>query len=93
MSSLITIVIPVYNREVTLLRTLRSIESQSVAPAEVILVDNGSTDGSPELMRQWMAGRPNVRVVHVPLVTEDWRKCARNLLNFLIPMTKCCLTI
>ena len=50
MSSLITIVIPVYNREVTLLRTLRSIESQSVAPAEVILVDNGSTDGSPELI-------------------------------------------
>lgn len=64
MSSLITIVIPVYNREVTLLRTLRSIESQSVAPAEVILVDNGSTDGSPELMRQWMAGRPNVRLLH-----------------------------
>ena len=32
----ITIVIPVYNRQDTLLRTLRSVEMQRVAPAEGI---------------------------------------------------------
>lgn len=53
MSSQITIVIPVYNRAHTIERTLRSIDAQSVRPEKVVVVDNGSTDGSLEIVREW----------------------------------------
>lgn len=59
----ITIVIPVYNRQDTLLRTLRSVEMQRVAPAEVILVDNNSSDGSLDVMRRWAEGKRDVRIL------------------------------
>ncbi len=59
----ITVVIPVYNRAHTLPRTLRSIESQNIAPAAVVLVDNNSTDGSLPLMQEWAASHDNVIVV------------------------------
>lgn len=46
----VSIVIPVYNREKVLPRTLSSVASQSFRPLEVILVDNGSSDASPNVM-------------------------------------------
>ena len=59
----ITVVIPAYNRAALIGRTLESVARQSMAPAEVILVDNGSDDGTLELMRRWAEGRQGVRVV------------------------------
>lgn len=56
----ITIVIPVLNREKTLPATLQSIAGQTMQPDEIILVDNGSTDRSREIMREWAMGRDNV---------------------------------
>ena len=53
MSSQITIVIPVYNRAHTIKRTLRSIDAQNVKPERVVVVDNGSTDDSLEIVREW----------------------------------------
>lgn len=43
---MITIVVPYYNREKYLLRTLTSIAASTFRPISLILVDNGSTDGS-----------------------------------------------
>lgn len=63
MISPIGIVIPAYNREATLMRTLRSVESQTVRPAMVVLVDNGSTDDTLTLMEDWARGKSYVRVV------------------------------
>lgn len=45
-----TIVIPVYNRERLLPRTLASVAAQTYRPLHVILVDNGSTDRSSALL-------------------------------------------
>lgn len=42
----ISVVIPVYNSEATLIRALDSIARQSLLPSEVVLVDDCSTDGS-----------------------------------------------
>lgn len=42
----ITVVVPVYNRRELLERALLSVLGQTVAPAEVVVVDDGSTDGS-----------------------------------------------
>ena len=49
----LTIVIPVHNREHLLGRTLRSIASGQMLPHTLILVDNGSTDGSMALCRKF----------------------------------------
>ena len=43
---LISVIIPFYNREKRLEQTLKSIACQTYSPIELILVDNGSTDGS-----------------------------------------------
>jgi glycosyltransferase involved in cell wall biosynthesis len=42
----ISVVIPVFNASATLAETLRSVASQSVVPSEIIIVDDGSIDGS-----------------------------------------------
>lgn len=52
-NELITIVIPVYNRAGIVGRTLKSIETQSVRPLRVILVDNASTDGTMQVLTRW----------------------------------------
>ena len=62
----ITIVIPVYNREATLARTLGSIDAQTVAPAAIVLVDNGSADASLSILQQWASTRPGVTVAVEP---------------------------
>jgi len=45
-----TIVIPTYNRAELLRQTLASVGAQTLPPAAVIVVDDGSTDGTPELL-------------------------------------------
>ena len=48
-----TIVVPVKNRATLVLRTLASIKEQTWRPLRVIVVDNGSTDGTPESVNSW----------------------------------------
>ncbi len=47
----VTIVIPNYNGIAYLGACLRSVEKQEGVSAEVLIVDNGSTDGSQEYIR------------------------------------------
>lgn len=47
----ITVIIPVYNGARDLGRALQSIAAQTVAPAEIIVVDDGSSDGSADIAR------------------------------------------
>ncbi len=46
-----TVVIPNYNGERFLKPCLDALEAQTVKPARIIVVDNGSSDGSAELLR------------------------------------------
>ncbi len=46
----ISVVIPTYNRAHTLLRAIKSVVSQTLKPAEIIVVDDGSTDNTRELV-------------------------------------------
>jgi hypothetical protein len=57
----IAVVIPTFNRRDLLEQTLRTVFDQTVPPTEVIVVDDGSDDGTAELL----AGRP-VSVVANP---------------------------
>lgn len=59
----ISVVIPSYNRRHTLERALQSVFDQTSRVDEVILVDDGSTDGSSEMVRQLF---PEVIVLKQP---------------------------
>ena len=47
----ITAIVPVCNGRDLLARLLTTLEAQTLRPAELLVVDNGSTDGAPELAR------------------------------------------
>src|SRR4051812_11846739 len=51
-----TIVIPVYNREDILHKTIESIIAQTFSDYEVIIVDDGSTDKSYEVAKRYESG-------------------------------------
>jgi glycosyltransferase involved in cell wall biosynthesis len=48
----IAVVIPVYNASRTIIRALESVFNQTLLPAEVIIVDDGSTDDSITVINQ-----------------------------------------
>ena len=54
----ISVIIPTWNRAERLVNTLQSVFSQSLPPTEVIVVDDGSTDDTREIVRNQF---PNVR--------------------------------
>lgn len=61
---LISVIIPVYNVAAYLPECIDSVLRQSYPELEVILVDDGSTDGSGEICDGYAAGDSRVRVVH-----------------------------
>lgn len=64
MSALVSIIIPCHNAERWLAETLESALAQTWPAKEIILVDDGSTDGSLAIARRFEARR--VRVVSQP---------------------------
>lgn len=63
MSTLISIIIPVYNREHTLPDCIRSVMNQSHQDFEVIFIDDGSTDGTADLCRQFTKNDPRFKLL------------------------------
>ena len=51
--AIVDIIIPLYNKERTVARTIQSIRAQTVADWRLIVVDDGSTDGSLSVVRQF----------------------------------------
>lgn len=64
MSVKISAVIPVYNMEGYLDRCMNSLLAQTYSDWEALLVDDGSTDHSPEMCDAWAARDVRVRVLH-----------------------------
>ena len=54
----ITVIIPTYNRADVLFETLRSVFDQSVVVEELLLVDDGSTDGTINEVERFRASYP-----------------------------------
>ncbi|MDO4198652.1 MAG: glycosyltransferase [Erysipelotrichaceae bacterium] len=60
----ISIIVPVYNAEKHLRRCIDSILEQSFRDFEVILVDDGSADGSPSILDEYRDSDERVKVIH-----------------------------
>lgn len=62
----LSVIIPVYNMERSLEKCVASVLGQTMEGLELILVDDGSTDGSPAIVDRLAVENPNVRAVHQP---------------------------
>lgn len=54
---MISVVIPLYNKEQSIVRTLDSVLAQTYTDYECIIVNDGSTDRSAELVEKWINER------------------------------------
>ena len=59
----ISVIVPVYNQEKYIGRCLDSILGQSLEDIEVILVDDGSTDSTPEILRSYQQKDPRITIL------------------------------
>jgi glycosyltransferase involved in cell wall biosynthesis len=57
----VSVIIPLYNKERFITRAITSVCAQTFCDFELIVIDDGSTDGGPDLARQY--GDSRVRVV------------------------------
>ena len=62
--SKISIILPVYNAEASVSRCLDSLCSQSYENFEIVCVENGSTDGSLDILQQYAARDSRVKLIH-----------------------------
>lgn len=61
---LITVIVTAYNIESYLPRCLESLAGQTYSPMEIIVVDDGSTDGTPEICDSYAKEHENITVIH-----------------------------
>ena len=54
------VAIPAYNSERTIADTLESVVAQTVVPSEIVVVDDGSTDATADIVRSFDA---DIRVI------------------------------
>ena len=61
-SSQISVVIPLYNKAAEIERALRSVVEQSLSVGEIIVVNDGSTDSSKEVVERFIAAHPDASI-------------------------------
>jgi glycosyltransferase involved in cell wall biosynthesis len=62
-SPLVSIVTPVFNGERFLAETLQSVEMQTMTDYEHVIVDDGSTDGTRQIISEYLARNARSRVI------------------------------
>lgn len=60
----ISIIVPIYNMENLMCKCIDSILAQTLEDFELLLVDDGSTDGSPRICDEYLSKDSRIRVFH-----------------------------
>ncbi|WP_156891499.1 glycosyltransferase family 2 protein [Agromyces subbeticus] len=63
MPDVVSVIMPTYNRLHVLARAMDSVLEQTAAVLELIVVDDGSTDGSVEYLRHRASADPRIKVI------------------------------
>lgn len=74
----VSICIPAYNAEQTLEATLRSIMAQSYADLDIVVVDNASSDATPDIVRRLAASDTRIRLLRFEELVhghENFTRC------------------
>ncbi|MGE0192424.1 MAG: glycosyltransferase family 2 protein [Planctomycetota bacterium] len=61
--ALVTVVVPVYNRPTLVQEAIRSVLEQTEPRFELVVVDDGSTDGTADVVEQAFGRDPRLRIV------------------------------
>jgi len=59
----VSVIVPAWNAAATIERTLRSIADQTLSPDEIIVVDDGSTDATADIVRSWGDRDPRFKLM------------------------------
>ncbi|MDR1089106.1 MAG: glycosyltransferase [Coriobacteriales bacterium] len=62
----VSIVVPIYNVEQYLEQCLDSLVNQTLEAIEILCINDGSTDSSPEILERFAAADPRIVVIHKP---------------------------
>ena len=63
-SAKVSVTVPVYNTAKYLDRCLSSLIEQTLQDIEIVLVDDGSTDGSDSICDSWAERDNRIKVIH-----------------------------
>lgn len=62
----VTVLVPVYNAQAYLIEALASISAQTFRDLEILVIDDGSTDTSAQLLADFSRTEPRLRVLRQP---------------------------
>jgi glycosyltransferase involved in cell wall biosynthesis len=65
-SPLVSVIIPAYNAEKTIARTLESVLSQTYKHMEVLVINDGSTDRTAEIVESFPRNDRRIKILHQP---------------------------
>src|SRR3954454_6645905 len=63
---IVTVIIPAFNAARTLAATLNSVRNQTHGALEILVIDDGSTDATPEITRCVARTDPRLRLIRQP---------------------------
>lgn len=74
---LVSIIIPNYNSELTIVETIESVRNQTYSEWELLIVDDGSTDGSENIIKPFISSR--IHYIKRPDTVKKGGNACRNL--------------
>ena len=78
MSDLVSIIVPVYNVKAYIAKTIESVAAQTYTNWELLLIEDGSTDGTREFLEQYLQEHADARIKYHAIPENIGAAAARN---------------